>query len=95
MDGKLVYLYYGRFSSIALDPIEKKPLYHFFPGSTILSLGSIGCNLACKFCQNWDISKSKDMDRLMDAASPQMIASAAQRYGADAVAYTYNDFTIF
>ena len=86
---------YGRSSGFCIDPIEKKPLNHFYPGSSILSFGTAGCNLACRFCQNWDISKSKDMDRLMDAASPQAIATAARRYGADAVAYTYNDPVVF
>ena len=86
---------YGRSSGFCIDPIEKKPLNHFYPGSSILSFGTAGCNLACKFCQNWDISKSKDMDRLMDTASPPAIATAARRHGADAVAYTYNDPVVF
>lgn len=86
---------YGRSSGFCLDPIEKKPLNHFYPGSSVLSFGTAGCNLACKFCQNWDISKSRDMDRLMDAASPEAIAAAAQRHGARSVAYTYNDPVIF
>ena len=86
---------YGRSSGFCIDPIEKKPLNHFYPGSSILSFGTAGCNLACRFCQNWDISKSKDMDRLMDDASPQAIARAAKRSGADAVAYTYNDPVVF
>ncbi|HXE41044.1 MAG TPA: AmmeMemoRadiSam system radical SAM enzyme [Azonexus sp.] len=86
---------YGRSSGFCIDPIEKKPLNHFYPGTSILSFGTAGCNLSCKFCQNWDISKSKDMDRLMDEASPQAIARAAKRNGADAVAYTYNDPVIF
>ena len=86
---------YGRSSGFCIDPIEKKPLNHFYPGSSILSFGTAGCNLACRFCQNWDISKSKDMDRLMDEASPQAIARAAKRYGADAIAYTYNDPVVF
>lgn len=86
---------YGRSSGFCIDPIEKKPLNHFYPGSSILSFGTAGCNLGCKFCQNWDISKSRDMDRLMDTASPEMIAIAAQKHGASAVAYTYNDPIIF
>ncbi|HJW26377.1 MAG TPA: AmmeMemoRadiSam system radical SAM enzyme [Rhodocyclaceae bacterium] len=94
-DGKMVLTTYGRSSGFCIDPIEKKPLNHFYPGTSILSFGTAGCNLACKFCQNWDISKSKDMDRLMDAASPEAIADAAARYGADSVAYTYNDPVIF
>jgi pyruvate formate lyase activating enzyme len=86
---------YGRSSGFCIDPIEKKPLNHFYPGSSILSFGTAGCNLSCKFCQNWDISKSKDMDRLMDEASPQAIALAAKNNAAEAVAYTYNDPVIF
>ena len=95
VNGAMQLTTYGRSSGFCIDPIEKKPLNHFYPGSSILSFGTAGCNLACKFCQNWDISKSKDMDRLMDTASPQMIADAARRTGADAVAYTYNDPVIF
>ncbi|GAB2890693.1 AmmeMemoRadiSam system radical SAM enzyme [Uliginosibacterium flavum] len=86
---------YGRSSGFCIDPIEKKPLNHFYPGSSILSFGTAGCNLACKFCQNWDISKSRDMDRLMDAASPLAIARAARNVGATSVAFTYNDPVIF
>ena len=92
---QMVLTTYGRSSGFCIDPIEKKPLNHFHPGSSILSFGTAGCNLACKFCQNWDISKSKDMDRLMDAASPDGIASAAIAYGAQSVAFTYNDPVIF
>ena len=73
---------YGRSSGFCIDPIEKKPLNHFLPGSSVFSFGTAGCNLACKFCQNWDISKSREMDRLMDAASPRRIAEAAQASGA-------------
>ncbi|MEF8734985.1 MAG: AmmeMemoRadiSam system radical SAM enzyme, partial [Candidatus Accumulibacter meliphilus] len=93
--GEMVLTTYGRSSGVCIDPIEKKPLNHFYPGSSILSFGTAGCNLACKFCQNWDISKSKDMDRLLDAASPAGIADAAAAYGAHAVAFTYNDPVIF
>lgn len=93
--GALQLTTYGRSSGFCLDPIEKKPLNHFYPGSSVLSFGTAGCNLACKFCQNWDISRSRDIDRLMDAASPEAIAAAAQRYGARSVAYTYNDPVIF
>jgi pyruvate formate lyase activating enzyme len=86
---------YGRSSGFCLDPIEKKPLNHFHPGSSVLSFGTAGCNLACKFCQNWDISKSRDFDRLADQASPAAIASAAAELGAKSVAFTYNDPVIF
>jgi pyruvate formate lyase activating enzyme len=94
-DGQLVLTTYGRSSGFCIDPIEKKPLNHFYPGSSILSFGTAGCNLACKFCQNWDISKSRDMDRLMDQATPKAIAQAAQGHGAKSVAFTYNDPVIF
>jgi pyruvate formate lyase activating enzyme len=86
---------YGRSSGFCIDPIEKKPLNHFYPGSSVLSFGTAGCNLACKFCQNWDISKSREMDRLMDEASPERIAAAAKDSGAQSVAFTYNDPVIF
>ncbi|MCB1960428.1 MAG: AmmeMemoRadiSam system radical SAM enzyme [Rhodocyclaceae bacterium] len=86
---------WGRSSGFCVDPIEKKPLNHFYPGSRVLSFGTAGCNLACKFCQNWDISKSRDMDRLMDAARPADIAAAARRHQCDSVAFTYNDPVIF
>jgi pyruvate formate lyase activating enzyme len=86
---------YGRSSGFCVDPIEKKPLNQFYPGSSVLSFGTAGCNLACKFCQNWDISKSRDFDRLADRASPQSIARAALELGAKSVAFTYNDPVIF
>ncbi len=91
----MVLTTYGRSSGFCIDPIEKKPLNHFYPGSSVLSFGTAGCNLACKFCQNWDISKSRDMDRLMDQASPDAIARAAQQHGCKSVAFTYNDPVIF
>jgi pyruvate formate lyase activating enzyme len=91
----IVLTTYGRSSGFCIDPIEKKPLNHFYPGSSVLSFGTAGCNLACKFCQNWDISKSREMDTLMDAASPAAIASAAQAHGCKSVAFTYNDPVIF
>ncbi len=92
---QIVLTTYGRSSGFCIDPIEKKPLNHFYPGSSVLSFGTAGCNLACKFCQNWDISKSKDMDRLMDQASPETIAIAAEKNGCKSVAFTYNDPVIF
>jgi len=91
----MVLTTYGRSSGFCVDPIEKKPLNHFLPGSAVLSFGTAGCNLACKFCQNWDISKSRDMDRLMDAATPEAIARAAAQAGCRSVAFTYNDPVIF
>jgi pyruvate formate lyase activating enzyme len=92
---RMVLTTYGRSSGFCIDPIEKKPLNHFYPGSSILSFGTAGCNLACKFCQNWDISKSREMDRLQDEASPEAIADAAARLGCKSVAFTYNDPVIF
>jgi len=86
---------YGRSSGFCVDPIEKKPLNHFLPGSSVLSFGTAGCNLACRFCQNWDISKSREIDTLADAASPAEIASAAERLGCASVAFTYNDPVVF
>jgi len=93
--GRMVLTTYGRSSGFCVDPVEKKPLNHFLPGSATLSFGTAGCNLACKFCQNWDISKSRDMDRLMDSASPEAIARAAVESGCRSVAFTYNDPVIF
>ena len=93
--GEMQLTTYGRSSGFCIDPVEKKPLNHFYPGSSILSFGTAGCNLACKFCQNWDISKSKEMDRLQDEASPETIAAAAVRLGCKSVAFTYNDPVIF
>ena len=93
--GRLVLTTYGRSSGFCIDPIEKKPLNHFYPGTPILSFGTAGCNLACKFCQNWDISKSREMDRLLDQASPETIARAARETGCGSVAFTYNDPVIF
>src|SRR5262245_4208456 len=86
---------YGRSSGFCIDPIEKKPLNHFLPGTPVLSFGTAGCNLTCKFCQNWDISKAWDFDRIQDMASPEMIAQAAVRSGCRSVAFTYNDPVIF
>lgn len=91
----MVLTTYGRSSGFCVDPVEKKPLNHFLPGSPILSFGTAGCNLACRFCQNWDITKSKEMDTLADQASPATIAEAAARLGCRSVAFTYNDPTIF
>ena len=94
-DDQVVLTTYGRSSGYCVDPIEKKPLNHFLPGTPVLSFGTAGCNLACRFCQNWDISKSKEMDTLADEASPEAIAAAAERLGCSSVAFTYNDPVIF
>ena len=92
---RIVLTTYGRSSGFCIDPIEKKPLNHFLPGTPVLSFGTAGCNLTCKFCQNWDISKARELDRLQDLASPETIAEAAVRSGCRSVAFTYNDPVIF
>lgn len=91
----IVLTTYGRSSGYCIDPIEKKPLNHFLPGTPVLSFGTAGCNLACKFCQNWDISKSREVDTLADEAPPEKIGRAAHELGCRSVAYTYNDPVIF
>jgi len=92
---RIVLTTYGRSSGFCIDPIEKKPLNHFYPGTSVLSFGTAGCNLGCRFCQNWDISKAREFDRLTDAASPETIAAVARRSGCKSVAFTYNDPVIF
>jgi pyruvate formate lyase activating enzyme len=94
-NGKVVLTTYGRSSGFCVDPIEKKPLNHFLPGTPVLSFGTAGCNLACKFCQNWDISKSREVDTLADTASPGTIARVARQLDCRSVAFTYNDPVIF
>lgn len=94
-DDEIVLTTYGRSSGFCVDPIEKKPLNHFLPGTPVLSFGTAGCNLACKFCQNWDISKSREMQTLADAASPELLATAAKRLNCRSIAFTYNDPVIF
>jgi pyruvate formate lyase activating enzyme len=93
--GEVKLYTYGRSSGFCVDPIEKKPLNHFLPGTAVLSFGTAGCNLACKFCQNWDMSKSREMDTLADAATPEMLAVAAGKLQCASVAFTYNDPVIF
>jgi pyruvate formate lyase activating enzyme len=94
-DGAVVLTTYGRSSGFCIDPIEKKPLNHFLPGTPVLSFGTAGCNLACKFCQNWDISKSRETDTLADAATPGQLAETASALGCRSIAFTYNDPVIF
>lgn len=94
-DQKIVMTTYGRSSGYCVDPIEKKPLNHFLPGTPVLSFGTAGCNLGCRFCQNWDISKSREIDTLSDEASPENIALAAEALDCRSVAFTYNDPVIF
>lgn len=86
---------YGRSSGFCIDPIEKKPLNHFLPGTPVLSFGTAGCNLACKFCQNWDISRSRETDRLCDQAFPEALATVAAEHECRSIAFTYNDPVIF
>jgi pyruvate formate lyase activating enzyme len=93
--GEIVLTTYGRSSGFCVDPIEKKPLNHFLPGTSVLSFGTAGCNLGCKFCQNWDISKSREIDTLADSATPEALADTALRLGCRSVAFTYNDPVIF
>ena len=93
--GEIVLTTYGLSSGYVVDPIEKKPLNHFLPGTPVLSFGTAGCNLACKFCQNWDISKSREVETLSDEAPPEKIARVAKQLGCRSVAYTYNDPVIF
>lgn len=96
VEGGEVKLYtHGRSSGFCVDPIEKKPLNHFLPGTSVLSFGTAGCNLACKFCQNWDMSKSREMDTLADRASPAALARTARQLGCASIAFTYNDPVVF
>lgn len=94
-DNQIVLNSYGRSSGFCIDPIEKKPLNHFLPGTPVLSFGTAGCNLACKFCQNWDMSKSRQMDTLADQAMPDVLAQTALETGCRSMAFTYNDPVIF
>src|SRR5215213_8383758 len=95
VDDQIVLASYGRSSGFCVDPVEKKPLNHFLPGTPVLSFGTAGCNLACRFCQNWDISKSREIDTLADAAGPEDLARAAVALGCRSVAFTYNGPVIF
>jgi pyruvate formate lyase activating enzyme len=95
IDNKLYSIGYGRPTGFAIDPIEKKPLSHFLPGTNILSFGTAGCNLGCKFCQNWTMSKSKLDDINSLEASPEKVIEIAKKYKTPSIAYTYNDPTIF
>jgi pyruvate formate lyase activating enzyme len=95
LDDEIKLVSYGRSSGFCVDPIEKKPLNHFYPGSAVLSFGTAGCNLACKFCQNWDMSKSREMDTLADQAMPERLAETAVQLDCRSIAFTYNDPVIF
>ncbi|MCL1036318.1 AmmeMemoRadiSam system radical SAM enzyme [Shewanella submarina] len=94
-NGEVVLTTWGRSSGFCIDPVEKKPLNHFYPGSSVLSFGTAGCNLSCHFCQNWSISKSRHMDTLSGLATPEQIAATAHKHGCKSVAFTYNDPVIF
>ncbi|MBW3600200.1 MAG: AmmeMemoRadiSam system radical SAM enzyme, partial [Planctomycetes bacterium] len=94
-DGQMVLNTYGRSTGFCIDPIEKKPLNHFYPGTSVLSFGTAGCNLGCKFCQNHDISKAREVALLSEQATPETIARAAQELGCRSVAFTYNDPVIW
>lgn len=95
IDGEMALTTYGRSTGFCIDPIEKKPLNHFLPGSSVLSFGTAGCNLGCRFCQNWEISKSREIEMLSEEASPEQIAEAAVGSGCRSVAFTYNDPVIW
>lgn len=94
-NNQIVLTSYGRSTGFVIDPVEKKPLNHFKPGSSVLSFGTAGCNLACKYCQNWDMSKARDLDRMMNTASPKDLVSTTSRLGVQSIAYTYNDPIVF
>jgi AmmeMemoRadiSam system radical SAM enzyme/AmmeMemoRadiSam system protein B/AmmeMemoRadiSam system protein A len=95
IDGAMISTTYGRSTGFCVDPIEKKPLNHFLPGTAVLSFGTAGCNLGCKFCQNWESSKSRLVDRASEAAEPETIAEAAVQLKCHSVAFTYNDPVIW
>ena len=93
--GAMVLDTYGKSTGFCIDPVEKKPLNHFYPGTSVLSFGTAGCNLGCQFCQNWDISKSREVSKLSEQATPEAIATAAKTLGCRSVAFTYNDPVIW
>ncbi|HIP75214.1 MAG TPA: AmmeMemoRadiSam system radical SAM enzyme, partial [Thermococcus paralvinellae] len=93
--GRLYTLNYGKLSSMALDPIEKKPLFHFFPGSYAFSIGTVGCNMHCKHCQNWEISQADEKFPYLQDATPEGIVSLVKHHGCESIAYTYNEPTIW
>lgn len=95
INGEVVLTSYGRTTGLSIDPIEKKPLFHFYPGTKVLSFGTLGCNMGCMFCQNWQSSKSKEDSSHLIQAMPEQIADLAEKYDCKSVAFTYNDPTIF
>ncbi len=94
VNGKVILTSYGYNTGLSVDPIEKKPLYHFYPGTKVLSFGTLGCNMGCQFCQNWHISKSK-ADPKINHTEPEKIVKIAKELGCKSVAFTYNDPVIF
>lgn len=96
-DGTLYTLVYGRTISQHVDPIEKKPLFNFYPGTTAYSIATVGCNFKCQFCQNWEISQMVRDEQLImgNEASPESIVENAKKYGSKSIAYTYTEPTIF
>ncbi len=95
VEAELVQLGYGRPAALAIDPVEKKPLFHFHPGTPILSMGAAGCNLGCQFCQNFDISKARSMQNSAAHMSPQQVIDLARYHGTPSIAFTYNEPTIW
>jgi pyruvate formate lyase activating enzyme len=95
VDGELKLTTYGRSSGFCIDPIEKKPLSHFYPNTPVLSFGTVGCNLTCMYCQNWDISSNMQDDMMASTAPPSAIAKAAKHMSCKSVAFTYNDPIVF
>ncbi len=93
--GRMVSLAWGRSTGFAVDPVEKKPLFHFLPGARVLSFGTVGCNLGCRFCQNWSISKARARGEGMHAATPEQVVDLAVEAGCPAIAFTYNDPVIW
>jgi len=95
IDGKLQLLVYGKPVTVHVDPIEKKPLYHFLPGAAVFSIGTVGCNLGCDFCQNWDISRASFLERKTVSLTPEKAVRSAKEHDCSAIAFTYNEPTIF
>ena len=95
LDDKLIAATYGFPCSVHVDPVEKKPLFHFLPGTPILSLATVGCNLHCKNCQNWEISQADPVDASASELPPDRLVAAARRYGCRSIAYTYTDPIVY
>ena len=93
-EGTLQNLVYGKVSAINIDPIEKKPLYHFLPNSTSLSIGTVGCNFKCPFCQNWQLSQTSDLSTSKEVTTRQLV-ELAKGHNCETISYTYNEPTIF